>query len=80
MKPISIINDTVNDTDMAHTRDIFLSRRLLKGKSNIANKVANATGIMMSCPIQIIKAVATRQNSTRDIFTRKDLDSTSCMK
>ena len=72
MRPISIVNDIISDTDIAHTRDNFFSRKLLNGKSKIANKVAKAIGIIISCPIQIIKPIASRQNNTRNSFTRKD--------
>ncbi len=71
MRPISIVNDIVNDTDIAHTRDNFFSRKLLKGKSKIANKVAKAIGTIISCPIQIMKPIANRQNNIRNSFTRK---------
>ena len=80
MRPKSIISDIVNDTDIAHTRDNFFSRNLLKGKSNMANKVAKAIGTIISCPIQIMKPIANRQNKARKSFTRKEWLLPNCIR
>lgn len=71
MRPTNIKTDTESEIEMAQTRDIFFSRKLLNGKSKMASKVANATGTMISCPIQIKKPIAKIQKRTRNNFTRK---------